>query len=81
MNCIMFIKINTRKKKNGLTIKDKKQFDYKKLRLHYECESEEEEKKRSDKKLDKKEPPKKQTKFGANEFNKLINKEEIDINS
>ena len=55
-----------KEEKNGLTIKDKKKFDCKKLRLDYECESEEEEKKWSDKKLDKKEPPKKQTKIGAN---------------
>ena len=67
--------------KNGLNIKDKKKFDYKKLRLAnaYEYESEEEGRKQSDKVPNKKEPPKKPTKIDANEFDVLINKEETDI--
>ena len=69
--------------KNGLNTKDKKKFDYKKLRLadDYECKSEKQEKKQSDKKPDKKESPKKSTKFVVKEFDELINKEETDINS
>ena len=65
--------------KIGLSIKDKKRFDYKNLRLadDYEYESEEEEKKQTD----NKQPLKKPTKIDAKEFNELINKEETDISS
>ena len=47
MNCIRFTNVYTMKKKNGLNTKNKRKFDYKKLRLadDYECESEEEDKK------------------------------------
>ena len=49
---------------------------------NYEYESEEkEEKTQSDKKPDKKEPPKKLTKIDAKEFNEFLSKDETDINS
>ena len=61
--------------------KDKKNFNYTKLRLtdDYQHESEEEQKQTS-KKFGKKEPPKKPTKTDVKELNELIIKEETGIN-
>ena len=70
--------------KSGLNTIDIQKFDYKKLWLpdDYEYESEEkEEKTQSDKKPDKKEPPKNLTKIDAKEFNEFLSKDETDINS
>ena len=56
--------------KNGLTTKDKKKFDYRKLRLgdDYEHKFAEEEKNKSDKKPDKKQPPQNQQKMMQKNF-------------
>ena len=72
--------------KDGLTTKNKKLFQYKKLRLTHDYQyepGEEEEKKeqQTSKKPDKKEPPKKPTKDNASKLNKWVNEKETDINS
>ena len=67
--------------KNSLNRKNKKNFDYTKLRLtnDYQYESENEEEQQTSKKFNKKEPPIKPTKTDVNELNELIVKEETDI--
>ena len=61
--------------------KDRKIFNYTKLRLtdDYQCESEEEQEQIS-KKSNKKEPPKKPGKTDVKEFNELIIKKKTGIN-
>ena len=66
--------------KNSLNTKDTKKFGYKKLRFTEDYESESEEEKQTRKKPDKKEPPKKPTSTDMKKFNKLVIKEETDIN-
>ena len=66
---------------NSLDTKNRKKFDYKKLRLtdDYQYESEEEQEQTS-KKSNKKEPPKKPTKTDLEELNELIIKKETGMN-
>ena len=66
---------------NSLNTKNRKNFDYTKLRLtdDYQYKSENEEKQQTSKKFNKKEPPKKPTKTDVNELNELIIKEETGI--
>ena len=67
---------------NSLDTKDRKNFNYTKLRLtdDYQYESENEEEQQTSKKFNKKEPPKKPTETDVNEFTELIIKKETSIN-
>ena len=67
--------------KDGVNDKDTKKFDYTKLRLtdDYEYESQERVKE-TNKKPDKKEPPKKPTENSVKKFSELVNKKETDMN-
>ena len=58
----------------GLNPRDRKKFNYKKLRLtdDYQYESEEEREQQTSRKPDKKERPKKTTKNDLNKFNKCV---------
>ena len=67
-------------KKDALNEKDRKKFDYTKLRLSDDYEYESEEEKETDKKPDKKEPPKKPTENSVKELSELVNKEDTDMN-
>ena len=66
---------------NSLNTKDRKNFNYTKLRLtnNYQYESENEEEQWTSKKFDKNEPLLKPKKTDTNELNELIIKEEKDI--
>ena len=66
---------------NSLNTKNRKNFDYTKLRVtdDYQHKSVNEEEQQTSKKFNKKEPPKKPTKTDVNELNELIIKEETDI--
>ena len=67
---------------NGLNTKDTKKYEYIKLRLtdDYQYESEEEKEQQASKKLGKKEPIKKPTKYDCKELDTLVTKEEAGIN-
>ena len=70
MDCMTFTKVNTTKKIDRLSAKNKKTFDYKKLRLsdNYLYSSEEEQEKQDEKTTD------------LDEFNEQVNMKEPDIN-
>ena len=82
MNCITIYKDKYNEEINTLNTKDRKNFNYIKLRLtdDYQYESENEEEQRTSKKFKKKEPLKKPTQSDANELNELIIKKETGIN-
>ena len=65
----------------GLNLRDRKNFNYKKLRLtdYYQYESEEEREQETSKNPDKKELPKKTTKDDLRKFNEWVNKKETSI--
>ena len=65
----------------GLNSRDRKIFNYQKLRLaeYYQYESEEEREQQTSKKPDKKELPKKPTKDDSRKFNEWVNKKETGI--